>query len=183
MMNGENANNWNTYDLYAAYFAAVLALSGNMEAAELNQEANWMMWEMYDVEPFLFDFEHSEVIQSNYWLNPENIESNYYLYMITNDNVYYERALKYLDDIITFDRCNDTTSCNGYAGLADVRTKQKDDECPSYFFGETLKYLYLTFMRNEESNPLMFDDYIFNTEAHPFPKTWGQQLSKLLHNI
>ena len=36
----------------------------------------------------------------------------------------------------------------------------------SFFLAETLKYLYLIF---EEDNVVSLDEWVFNTEAHPFP--------------
>jgi hypothetical protein len=36
----------------------------------------------------------------------------------------------------------------------------------SYFLAETLKYLYLLFI---EEDLISFDDWVFNTEAHPLP--------------
>lgn len=35
----------------------------------------------------------------------------------------------------------------------------------SFFFAETLKYLYLTFT---DKDCISLNDYVFNTEAHPF---------------
>jgi mannosidase alpha-like ER degradation enhancer 2 len=40
---------------------------------------------------------------------------------------------------------------------------------PSYFFAETLKYLYLLFAPETTLN---FDHLVFNTEAHPLRRTW-----------
>ena len=37
----------------------------------------------------------------------------------------------------------------------------------TFFLGETLKYFYLLF---SDESLLPLDKYIFNTEAHPFPK-------------
>ena len=34
---------------------------------------------------------------------------------------------------------------DAYAALTDVRTKQQSDEMESFFFAETLKYLYLLY--------------------------------------
>jgi len=39
---------------------------------------------------------------------------------------------------------------------------------PTFFFAETMKYLYLAFI--EETNAFILDDYIFNTVTHPFFK-------------
>jgi len=86
--------------------------------------------------------------------------------------------LVYLQTLIDFCKCDD--SCVGYSGLSNVNDKTRSNSQASYFFGESLKYLYLTFMRNEPTNPLPFDEYIFNTEAHPFPKAWGLRLRDTL---
>ncbi|MCF8370446.1 MAG: glycoside hydrolase family 47 protein [Bacteroidales bacterium] len=51
--------------------------------------------------------------------------------------------------------------------IENVETKEKKDYMPTFFFAETLKYLYLTFSDEKDFN---LDDYVFNTEAHPFKK-------------
>ena len=136
-----------------------------------------------NIEPYQFEFTTGKDLQLGYDLNPENFESNYYLYMITNDDKYYDRALIYLHDIITYCKCNGTESgCVGYSGLDNVVTKDRSNSLASYFFGESLKYLYLTFMRNEKDNPLPFDDFVFNTEAHPLPKKWGYKMNQMLND-
>ena len=53
--------------------------------------------------------------------------------------------------------------------LSDITTKEKSDEMESFFFAETLKYLYLLFAPPET---LQFDQVIFNTEAHPLRRSW-----------
>ena len=59
----------------------------------------------------------------------------------------------------------------GYTSLNYVVTKEKGDRMHSFFFAETLKYLYLLLSPNDA---LKFDKYIFNTEAHPFRKKWEE---------
>ena len=54
----------------------------------------------------------------------------------------------------------------GYTTLKNVVTKEKGDLMPSYFFAETLKYLYLIFAPD---SVLDFRRVIFTTEAHPLP--------------
>ena len=67
-------------------------------------------------------------------------------------------------------RCCKTA--HGYGAHPDVRDPSKpccqgnDDRTESYFFAETLKYLFLLF-NDEDSERL--DHHVFNTEAHPFP--------------
>jgi hypothetical protein len=56
-----------------------------------------------------------------------------------------------------------------YAALANVETKKKRDEMESFFFAETLKYMYLLFAPPETLN---LQQVVFNTEAHPIRRTW-----------
>ena len=49
---------------------------------------------------------------------------------------------------------------------------------PSFWLAETLKYLYLLF--EDDESVLSFDDWVFNTEAHPFPVHSGSVMGKLL---
>ena len=45
-----------------------------------------------------------------------------------------------------------------------MTTKEKADGMESFFFAETLKYLYLLFA---EKGVMSLDEVVFNTEAHP----------------
>jgi hypothetical protein len=57
----------------------------------------------------------------------------------------------------------------GYAALSSVEKKTKKDEMESFFFAETLKYLYLLFAPPET---LDLSKVVFNTEAHPIRRIW-----------
>ena len=57
-------------------------------------------------------------------------------------------------------------TASGYAALTDVRRRRShEDSMPSFWMAETLKYLYLLF---GEDDVLPLDQWVFNTEAHPF---------------
>jgi hypothetical protein len=56
-----------------------------------------------------------------------------------------------------------------YAILNDVTTKEKSDKMESFFFAETLKYLYLLFAPKET---LSLGNVVFTTEAHQIRRTW-----------
>ena len=72
----------------------------------------------------------------------------------------------YFNDLVKYCRTD-----AAYAMVKDVTTKEKSDRMESFFFAETLKYLYLLFAPPET---LQFDRVIFNTEAHPIRKTWKE---------
>lgn len=61
---------------------------------------------------------------------------------------------------------------NGFATLvqADNPEPQMDDNMPSFFLAETLKYLYLLF---SDDDILPLDQWVFNTEGHPLLITPG----------
>jgi mannosidase alpha-like ER degradation enhancer 2 len=107
-----------------------------------------------------------KVTAKQYYLRPEIIESAYYLYHFTGDSKYRKMGEVYFNDLVKYCRTD-----VAYAMLRDVTTKEKSDRMESFFFAETLKYLYLLFASPET---LRFDDVIFNTEAHPIRKTWRQ---------
>jgi mannosyl-oligosaccharide alpha-1,2-mannosidase len=110
----------------------------------------------------LNDNQEFTVADRYYILRPEVIESYFYLWRMTKDQKYRDWAW---DAVEAIEKHCKTDS--GYSGLRDVTSNnpEKDDVQQSFFFAETLKYLYLIF---SDDNVLPFSDYVFNTEAHPF---------------
>lgn len=55
----------------------------------------------------------------------------------------------------------------GNSAVADVMVSKPSatDSMESFWKGETLKYFYLTF---SDPELVSLDDFVFNTEAHPF---------------
>ena len=100
-------------------------------------------------------------------IRPEIIESAYYLYHFTGDPKYLEMGKTFFRSLVAWCRTE-----AGYAYLKDVTTKEKADGMESFFFAETMKYLYLLFAPGET---LSFDQIIFTTEAHPIRRTWKER--------
>lgn len=96
-----------------------------------------------------------------YILRPEVVEAYFYMWRLTKDNKYREWAWDAIQSIEKYCRTD-----SGYTGLRNVydENSQKDDVQQSFFFAETLKYLYLIFC---DDDVIPFDKYVFNTEAHP----------------
>ena len=95
-------------------------------------------------------------------LRPELIESLYYMYHLTNDEIYQEWGWKIFQSFEKY-----TRQQYGYSSINDVRNinnVRPRDKMESYFLAETLKYFYLLF---DKKNLFPFDKWIFNTEAHP----------------
>ncbi|KAJ3193717.1 hypothetical protein HK101_004303 [Irineochytrium annulatum] len=94
-----------------------------------------------------------------YILRPEFVESLFYMWRFTHDPIYRERGWKVVQALDK--HCKTAV---GYASLASVRAGQQDDKMESFFYAETLKYLFLLFA---EDDVLPLEHYVLNTEAHP----------------
>ncbi|MEJ2616597.1 MAG: glycoside hydrolase family 47 protein, partial [Ignavibacteriaceae bacterium] len=147
-----------------AFFPACLALSGDMSRAKKLEASCFKMWNLEGIEPELINYKTMEIINPQYVFRPEIIDSAYYLYHYTHDEKYMEMGKTFLNDIIKYCR-----TPVGFASLKSVITKEKEDDMESFFFAETLKYLYLLFAPPDTLN---FNKIIFNTEAHPIQRTW-----------
>ncbi|KAF2681723.1 glycoside hydrolase family 47 protein [Lentithecium fluviatile CBS 122367] len=104
----------------------------------------------------------SNVDDGRYVLRPEAIESIFYMFRITGERKYQDIAWNMFQAIDAHTRTE-----FGNAALADVMETptEKYDSMESFWLAETLKYFYLIF-----SNPetISLDDFVLNTEAHPF---------------
>jgi hypothetical protein len=147
-----------------AFLPAELALSGDLPRARQLLESCVVMWKRYGVEPDQIDYQSMTAVSPAYHLNPEIFESAYYLYHYTQDPRYLAMGKDLFDSLRALCRTE-----NGYTELASVVSRQKADLMPSYFFAETLKYLYLLFAPDQA---LDFSKVIFTTEAHPLRATW-----------
>ncbi|KAH9749422.1 MNS3 [Citrus sinensis] len=97
-------------------------------------------------------------------LRPETVESLFVLYRITEDPKYREWGWQIFE---AFEKYTKVDS-GGYTSLDDVTMlpPHRRDKMETFFLGETLKYLYLLF---GDSSVIPLDQFVFNSEAHPFP--------------
>ena len=163
MNSGKRTNTF--YGALDAFFPAVLALGDDVHRAGQLQDSSYRMWNLAGIEPEQLDYVKMEITGPGYELRPEIIESTYYLYHYTHNPKYLAMGKAYFDGLVKYCRTDE-----GYAALADVRSKKKKDSMESFFFAETLKYLYLLFA---PESTLDFDSVIFNTEAHPMKRSLG----------
>uniref|UniRef100_A0A1A8S3W9 alpha-1,2-Mannosidase n=1 Tax=Nothobranchius rachovii TaxID=451742 RepID=A0A1A8S3W9_9TELE len=98
-----------------------------------------------------------------YILRPEVIESYMYMWRLTHDPKYRDWGWEAVEALEQHCRVE-----SGFSGIRDVYTMtvSHDNMQQSFFLSETLKYLYLLF---SDDDLLPFEDWVFNTEAHPLP--------------
>lgn len=107
----------------------------------------------------------TDIDDPRYLLRPEAIESVFILYRITGDRTLQDKAWKMFQAIERHAR-----TPIAYASIEDVtassvETTKQLDSMESFWTGETLKYFYLIF---SEPHVVSLDEFVFNTEAHPF---------------
>ncbi|OAL46285.1 seven-hairpin glycosidase [Pyrenochaeta sp. DS3sAY3a] len=97
-----------------------------------------------------------------YVLRPEAIESVFIMYRITGEQQWQAAAW---DMWTAIQRSTDTDI--GNSALMDISADSppRIDSMESFWMAETLKYFYLVF---SEPHVISLDDWVFNTEAHPF---------------
>lgn len=160
METGERS--WRLTGALEAFLPAVLALGGETGRARELMESFSLMWRLHGAAPEQMNFIHMEVKDPRYQLRPEMMESAYYLYHFTKDPLYLRLGERLFLDIARACRTD-----AGYAALENIATQKKADAMESFFFAETLKYLYLLFA---PPDTLPFDGVVFTTEAHPLKR-------------
>lgn len=159
--------------LYDAFFPAILTLSGDIDRAKKLQATWAWLWNKYGLEPMVYDYKTGLSSYPAYDLNPEIIESAYYLYHGTGDSTYFNMNKKFWSDVVKYCRTD-----VAFTSVKNVETMEQKDYMPTFFFAETLKYFYLTFSNHQ--NIFNFDDYVFNTEAHQFNRNhFDKELAKI----
>ncbi|KAL4871483.1 hypothetical protein BDV12DRAFT_163849 [Aspergillus spectabilis] len=106
------------------------------------------------------------VRDKRYILRPEAIESVFYMYRITGEEKYAEAAWEMYSAIETHTKTEfGNAALRDVMGVGENGEVEREDSMESFWMAETLKYLYLVF---EESDVVSLDEFVFNTEAHPF---------------
>ena len=147
-----------------AFFPGTLALSGDLDRAKKLEDSAYKMWTTFGIEPEEMNYMTMKIAYDGYELRPEIIESAYYLHHFTNDPRYLEMGKTFFTSLTKYCRTD-----VAYAALSNVEKKTKKDEMESFFFAETLKYLFLLYA---PSNTVDLTKVVFNTEAHPIRRTW-----------
>ncbi|XP_074660113.1 ER degradation-enhancing alpha-mannosidase-like protein 2 [Tubulanus polymorphus] len=163
-----------------AYWPGLQSLLGDIDKAMKTIHNYHQVWTQFGAVPEFYNIPKAEVHSNreSYPLRPELAESVMYLYRATNDPYLLQVAVDMLEAIETTTK----TKC-GYATIKNVNNLSLENRMESFFLAETIKYLYLTFDRDNFINAdgsrgtlintpngecvIGAGGYIFNTEAHP----------------
>lgn len=112
--------------------------------------------------PDVVQFPDFQVLEPKYRLRPETIESFFYLYRATNNTKYQDWGWKIFE--ATEKHCR---TAHGFSGIADVQQENSPltNKMETYFLAETLKY---HFLLQAPDKMIPLDQFVFNTEGHPF---------------
>lgn len=86
------------------------------------------------------------------------------MHRITGDQIWADKGWKMFESIIKV-----TSTEYGHSAIFDVvvTNTQQTDEMESFWLSETLKYFYLLY---STPDTISLDDWVLNTEAHPFKR-------------
>ncbi|MCO5565325.1 hypothetical protein L7F22_018998 [Adiantum nelumboides] len=99
---------------------------------------------------------------TSYVLRPEVLESVFYAYRSTGDKRWQDLAWNAFNSIKKY--CKAPAALAAISQVNNTQTTQINDS-ESFLYAELLKYLFLIF---DDPNVISLDNYVFNTEAHPF---------------
>ncbi|CAM9806758.1 unnamed protein product, partial [Discosporangium mesarthrocarpum] len=154
----------------------VVHVQCDIESATRSLNAFYLVWKEWGFLPEQFGFSTWELDKRGghaYPLRPELVESTMLVYQASKHPSWLWAGQDFLSTINNGlragarteagDGARDEGGC-GFAGVRDVRDWSLEDQMPTFFLSETLKYLYLLF---DEDNFLHKKEYVFTTEAHP----------------
>ena len=146
-----------------SFWPGMQAALGDVDAATKSLNSFYDVLGQYTFLPEDFDVASWTPVRgsnhASFPLRPELVESTYFVHQVTNDSSWLDAGRLFLDNL----NAHAKTAC-GYASIKNVETKHTFDDMPSFFLGETLKYLVLLF--EGPNHFVRKGNFIFNTEAH-----------------
>ncbi|KAI1282334.1 glycoside hydrolase family 47 protein [Xylaria sp. FL0933] len=100
-----------------------------------------------------------------YLLRPEAIESVFIMYRVTGNPIWQDLGWDMFNAIVNSTRTDSGTHASVKDVTLDSPTVPQEDYMESFWLAETLKYFYLLF---SPPDIIDLDDFVLNTEAHPF---------------
>ena len=163
-----------------AFYPGLQVLAGDLELASRSLNAFWSIWADWGALPEEYDYARLRLVATRtglrYPLRPELVEATYFLHQATQDDSWLwaaSRVFEVLEEVAEGAQC-------GAASLANAATHALEDEMPSFYLAETVKYLYLLF---DDENFIRKRPFVFTTEAHPFDAQQIKQLTRAPRSV
>ncbi|KAK9477386.1 glycoside hydrolase [Lipomyces japonicus] len=120
----------------------------------------------FNKDPSMSEDIHVKFQDAHNLQRPETVESLFILWRITKDPIYREWGWTIFEAFRKYAVLSD----GSYSSLENVDQipPLSRDNMESFWLAETLKYFYLLF--EDDDSILSLEQFVFNTEAHPFPK-------------
>ena len=157
-----------------SFWPGVQVLSGDIYNAEISFLEFYSIMKNLNLTflPEVFNFREYRIhpfsdTSDIYFLRPEFIESIFYLYSASNSPFYLDISKLLFKDILELKTPCGVATVKGLSRTLPRSSKKLEDRLDSFFLGETLKYLYLIFDKNNTFG-LKSEHYLFSTEGHPF---------------
>ncbi|EGF99902.1 family 47 glycoside hydrolase [Melampsora larici-populina 98AG31] len=127
--------------------------------------ADYLLRQVSSIKFSLKVFNTLKLIKVTICLNfrPEVLESVFYAWRMTGDERYQEFAWSTFKALNKY--CKAPASYASILYVNDAKNVTQIDDSESFLFSETFKYLYLIFA---PASHFSLDEYVFNTEAHPY---------------
>uniref|UniRef100_K3WIG8 alpha-1,2-Mannosidase n=1 Tax=Globisporangium ultimum (strain ATCC 200006 / CBS 805.95 / DAOM BR144) TaxID=431595 RepID=K3WIG8_GLOUD len=165
------------FENLVAFWPGMQVSVGHFHSATKSINSFYRVWREYGFIPEQFNVLEWKPLRgrgSQYPLRPELIESTFYMHEATNDSSWLRAGAHFVHSL----QKHSKTKC-GYATIADIETKQQEDNMPSFFLSETCKYLYLLF---NTTHFYRRGNYVMTTEAHPFPILPAKLVDPIIHS-
>eukprot|EP01118_Nematostelium_gracile_P016097 TRINITY_DN658_c0_g1_i4.p1 TRINITY_DN658_c0_g1~~TRINITY_DN658_c0_g1_i4.p1 ORF type:complete len:606 (+),score=142.25 TRINITY_DN658_c0_g1_i4:1738-3555(+) len=143
-----------------SFWPGMQVLLGDMEAAKRTALMFDVIRRQRGYLPEKVNLITGKILQDGYPLRPELVESFLYLSLAyPNEPIWYYSSMDFVDSLLNLKK-----EC-GFAAIDNIDDMTYMDRMDSFFLAETLKYLYLIF---DPDNYFNKNNFIYNTEAHPF---------------
>lgn len=96
---------------------------------------------------------------------PEPIESMFYAYRLTGDPIWQDYVWEAFEAMLADTRRFPNETFAELNNVTQPLGGEFTDYVPSFTFAEVLKYMFLIFA---DPSLVSLDEYVFNTECHPF---------------
>jgi mannosyl-oligosaccharide alpha-1,2-mannosidase len=143
-----------------AFYAGLLAQGGNLAEGERYHSSWAAVLDRHRLPPGDIDYPTLNALSTEYRLFPEYIDSALFLWLITGNELYRNRA-----QVMWGRQKEHCKVANGYAVVTNMTTTPttKGDLTPGYWFAENMKYYYLLWSGAPRFN---YADNYFTTEGN-----------------